>query len=290
MKKHIVFIINPISGGKHKANFPKLANEQLDKQCFLPVYRFTDAPGHGSQLAAEALADGADIVVAVGGDGTINEVGSVMEGSGKIMGIVPCGSGNGLARALKIPMSRQKAVNRLNTMQAYAIDSGVLNGKKFFNMAGMGFDARISARFAKGEKRGLGGYITNTLAEIKKYQPENYILNVDGLNVERRAFMLSIANSSQYGNNAHVSPTATVKDGLLDVCIIKPFPLYEFPAMVTRMFTKTADKSRYVEIIKGKDIKISRQSEGPVHVDGEPYIMGTEINVQVKPASLLVIS
>ena len=289
LKKRIVFIINPISGGKSKTAFPDLANRQLDKHIFSPVYQFTEAVGHGRQLASEALLAGADIVVAVGGDGTINEVGSVMEGSGKMMGIVPCGSGNGLARALKIPMSNQKAVSRLNAMQVHTIDSGILNGKKFFNMAGMGFDAHISAHFAKGGKRGLAGYIANTLAEISTYRPESYLLNIDGVTMERKAFMLSIANSSQYGNNAHVSPTASVKDGLLDVCVIKPFPLYEFPAMVTRMFTKTADKSGYVEIIKGREIKISRQGEGPVHVDGEPYIMDAEINVQVKPASLLVI-
>lgn len=289
LKKSILFIVNPISGGKDKTGFPKLVEQHLDKNKFDVEYVYTEAEGHAKSIAAGAVANNTDIIVSVGGDGTMNEIASAVEGSGKIIGIVPYGSGNGLARSLGIPMNLKQAVRRFNNSSQDTIDSGVLNGRKFFNMAGMGFDATISTRFAEDKTRGLIGYVKTTLQEISNYKPQKYKIEVDGKLHEYEAFMLSIANSSQFGNNAHIAPSASVRDGLLDVCIIKPFPLYLFPVMGYHMFSNTADKSPYVEIVKGKKIRIIREQPGPVHVDGEPCQMGEEIAIDVKPLSLNVL-
>ncbi len=286
MKKKILFIVNPISGGLNKTFIPSLIDQWLDHSMFDAEIVFSEYHGHALKLAENAINLNFDVVAAVGGDGTINEVASAVESSGKIMAIIPSGSGNGLARTLKIPLNNAKAIARINLLNTTKIDAGIFNGKKFFNMAGMGFDAHISALFAGDKKRGFQGYIKTTLKEIANYKPEHYRIEVDGKLIERQAFMISIANSSQYGNNAHVSPEASVKDGMLDVCIIKPFPLFAFPALGYRMFAKSAHYSKYVEIYRGRDIIIKRAKKGPIHLDGEPFMMDELLTISVKHLTL----
>lgn len=249
---------------------------------------FTEGVSHAHEVAAQAIGQ-YDMVVAVGGDGTINEVASALVGSETILGVVPCGSGNGLSRFLQIPMDIEEAIKNLNTGDVAVIDSAQANGKPFFNMAGMGFDAHISEVFSHGKHRGFISYIKSSLLEVINYKPQDYHIEIDGQIYDRRAFMVSFANSSQYGNNAHVSPQASVQDGLLDVCIIKPFPLYRFAGLVIRMFNKTANKSRFVEIINGKHITVKRKTQGPMHLDGEPEIAEANVKIDVLPASLNIL-
>lgn len=289
MKNKIIFIVNPISGGKNKMIIPSLIDKYLNHNLFDASIVFSERVGHAFILAKEALAQNADVVTAVGGDGTINEVASAMALSNKIMGIVPCGSGNGLARTLKIPLNHIKALQRLNHLNTKSIDYGILNDKKFFNTAGLGFDAHISALFAKDKNRGLKGYIKSTLKEINQYIPQHYSLKIDGKVIEQEAFMLSVANSSQYGNNVHISPTASLTDGLLDVCIVKPFPLYNLPILGVKMLSKTIQHSKFVDIFKAKEVIIHRKKNGLVHLDGEPYLMDKEINISVQLLGLKLI-
>lgn len=289
MRSRILFIVNPISGGQVKTFIPSLIDQYLDDSLYDAEIIFTEYAGHATKIAEEAVAANIDIVACVGGDGTINEVASALESSGKTMAIVPCGSGNGLARTLQIPLDNRKAIQRLNTAKTCKIDSGTFNERKFFNMAGIGFDAHISALFAEDKNRGFKGYIQSTFKEIAQYQAQEYEINVDGKIYTEKAFMISIANSSQYGNNAHISPFASLNDGLLDVCIIKPFPVYKFPLLAYRMFTKLAHQSNYVDIYKGRNIKITRATEGPVHIDGEPLFFPKEITIGVKPLSLTLL-
>lgn len=157
-------------------------------------------------------------------------------------------------------------------------------------MAGMGFDAHISALFASDKTRGLKGYIKSTFTQINTYKPEYYTLELDGEALQQQAFMVSIANSSQYGNNVHIAPEASLYDGLLDVCIVNPFPIYCVPIIGWRMLNKTVQHSAYVSIIQAKKIKITRLAAGPVHLDGEPCLMGKEITVQINPLSLNLIT
>jgi diacylglycerol kinase family enzyme len=157
-------------------------------------------------------------------------------------------------------------------------------------MAGVGFDAQISSRFAENIKRGLSNYIKIVFSEVSNYDSQYYHLTIDGKEYEFKAFMISIANSSQYGNNAHISPFASLEDGLLDICVVKPFPLYIFPALALRMFRKNSHKSNYLEIIQGRKIIITRSHEAAVHLDGDPFSMGTILNIGVNPHSLNILN
>lgn len=288
-KKKILFIINPISGGKNKDKFETIAHRYLDKHLFSPEFVFTQGPNHAEQLAREGLINNFDFITAVGGDGTINEVAKALLGTQTPLGIIPEGSGNGLARALHIPLEKKDALILLNRLAVKEIDAGYINGMPFFNMAGIGFDALISSRFAKKDLRGPLGYMQTIFHEISNYKPLDYEINIDGERYERKAFMISIANSPQYGNEAYISPKASVEDGLLDVCIVKPFPLFILPKMIYHLFSKTADRTKYVEIIHGKNIKITRSVKEEVHVDGEPIMLEKNLEVTVFPKSLKVI-
>ncbi|QQL49668.1 diacylglycerol/lipid kinase family protein [Mucilaginibacter ginkgonis] len=288
MKKNILFIINPISGGKSKDQVPGLISENLDSNIFEHHIIFTNAPKQAGKIALENIYK-FDIIVAVGGDGTVNEIASVMVGTGKTFGILPYGSGNGLSRFLEIPMDTAGAIKSFNYLNTQTIDGAQLNGKWFFNVAGMGFDAHIADVFARHKHRGFFTYVRSAFSEVLNYKSHRYNINIDGNVQSTYAFMLSFANSSQYGNNAHISPTASVQDGLIDVCVIKPFPLYRFVEMGLRMFFKKAESSKYVKVIKGKQITVTRDEPGPVHIDGEPITLGKEIEVQIKPASLNII-
>jgi YegS/Rv2252/BmrU family lipid kinase len=288
LERKALFIINPISGGKKKDGVPELIDQNLDKSVFDATIVFSDGVSHARIIASEAV-DKYDIVVAVGGDGTVNEIASAIVGSNTALGIIPYGSGNGLARFLGIPMNPEQAIQTLGSGKVESIDSGQLNGKPFFNMAGMGFDAHISEVFSHGKKRGFISYIKSSLQEIATYDEQDYRIEIDGQVYNRKAFMLSVANSSQYGNNAHISPKASVQDGLLDVCVIRKFPLWRFPEMGIRMLTKTSEGTNYVEILRGKQINVTRQADGPIHLDGEPQVMGTAIHINIVPGSLKVI-
>jgi len=288
LKGKALFIINPISGGKKKDGVPELIEKHLDKTVLKPAIVFSDSVAHARQLAKEAVGK-FDVIVAVGGDGTVNEVASAIVSTETPLGIIPFGSGNGLSRFLKIPMDAEKAIKNLTSGRVELIDTATMGGRPFFNMAGMGFDAHIAEVFSHNKKRGFISYIKSTFEEFSKYQPQMYQMQIDGRTYNREAFMLSIANSSQYGNNAHISPHASVQDGLLDVCVIKKFPLWRLPEMGIRMVTATSDKTNFVEIIRGKHIEIKREKPGPIHLDGEPQVMDTDIVVKVVPASLKVI-
>ena len=288
-KLNVLFIINPISGGKDKLKIPAMIDSYLDRSKFTANYRVTEYAGHGAEIVEETVGNNFDIIVAVGGDGTINEVGAKVMQQNKVLGIIPFGSGNGLARFLKISMNPRKALEVINQCHVSQLDTATFNDKVYFNMAGMGFDAHVSAVFAGNKKRGFSGYLKLGLKEMVNYKPATYTILVDGKTYIRKAFVVSIANSSQYGNNAYISPLASASDGLLDVCIIKNFPLYRIPILAFYMLTAKTHLTDMVEIIKGKNIHISRPEAGAIHIDGEPFIMGKEIAISIKPLSLKVI-
>ncbi|MEJ5054229.1 diacylglycerol/lipid kinase family protein [Sphingobacterium sp. MYb382] len=289
MRKRILFVINPISGGKKKTAFNKQVLEVLDLKKFDPTFKITNHPNHAYELGKQAINEGYDAVVAVGGDGTINELGSAILGTDMPLGIIPEGSGNGLALYLGIPLNEAAAIRRINKFETVEVDTGEINGRNFFNIAGIGFDAFVSDHFATENIRGPIGYLRSSMNVFSKFKPSDYTLYIDGKPYEREAFMISVANSPQYGNNAYIAPQASITDGILDVCIVHKFPLYLLPKMIFHLFTKSADQSDYVEIIPGKNIKIVRDARGPVHVDGEPVEMGEELEISIKHKSLKII-
>lgn len=288
-RKRILFVINPISGGKRKTSFKKQVLDVLDLQKFDPRFQETSYVNHAYEIGLQAVENKYDAVIAVGGDGTINELGSALAESGIPLGIVPEGSGNGLALYLGIPLNESAAIRRINRFEFIEVDCGTINDRKFFNIAGLGFDASVSESFANESIRGPLGYMKSAINVLSKYKPCSYEISIDGKEYEREAFMISVANSPQYGNNAYIAPQASVNDGILDVCIVKQFPLYTLPKMLFHLFNKSADQSDYVEIIPGKNIVIKTKIKSVVHIDGEPVDLGDELKINIIPKALKVI-
>ena len=234
--KQIIFIINPVSGiGKHKI-VERLAEELLDKSRFIPTIVYTNAAGHATEISRNAAADGIDIVVAVGGDGTVNETAAGLVGTATALGIVPAGSGNGLARHLKIPMNVRRAIEVINDGKSLKIDTATINDQLFVNLAGVGFDASVAKKFAVAGKRGFSTYLRITTNSYKNYEPKQYTLIIDGKVIKRRALLISFANSSQFGNNTSIDPTASINDGYIDVCIVGKMPYWKALILAPLLF------------------------------------------------------
>jgi len=270
--KHIVFITNPISGTISKAGIPELVEVHLDHARFSYEFVATQYAGHATLLAQEAAAHGADIVCAIGGDGTVNEVGRGLLGTETAMAILPCGSGNGLARHLMLPMDLRRCLDIINLDTVETLDSGVINGHPFFCTCGMGFDAFISMKFAEAGKRGLMTYVEQMLREGLSYKPETYEIEDEMGSKTYKAFLISAANASQYGNNAYIAPHASMSDGLLDVIIMQPFSLIEAPQVTLEMLNKTIDKNVNIRTFKARHVHIHRSKPGLIHYDGDPLM------------------
>jgi diacylglycerol kinase (ATP) len=266
-----------------------LIGRHLDRNLFDLEINFTRSAEHNLELAQEAAEKRKDIVIAVGGDGTINNIAKYMVNTGILFGIVPQGSGNGLARHLKIPMDNVKAIKVINKLHRKNIDTGMANDQFFLNVAGAGFDAHVSWMFANAPKRGFWSYTKITLNEFANYKPRAYELIVDGKSVTKDAFIICVANGSQYGNNAYIAPQANLDDGLFDISVMKPFKTYQMPAIGLEMFMKKYNNSRYVDALKGSDIVIKRPEAGVFNIDGEPIMMEKDIHIKILPEALKVI-
>ena len=290
MKKKIVFVINLTSGTSDKTSIPPLIDEHLDKDKFEYEIVTTEYAGHASEISAKAKNDGVDIVVAVGGDGTVNEVARSIVHSETALGIIPCGSGNGLARHLCIPMDIRKAIAIINRCNIEALDYGVINSLPFFCTCGMGFDAFISLKFAEAGKRGPVTYMENVLREGLKYKPEVYEVTDETKATRHKAFLIACANASQYGNNAYIAPKATMTDGLMDVTIMEPFTAFDAPQISIDMFNKTLDKNSKIKTFKAKRIHIHRSQPGAIHYDGDPIMTGTDIDVHIEERGIKIIT
>lgn len=289
MKKKAVFVINLNSGTSSKAAIPGLIESTIDKEKFDYEIVVTQYAGHASEIASRAKDKGKDIVVAVGGDGTVNEVARAIVHSGTALGIIPCGSGNGLARHLLLPMNVKKAIEVLNECEIRALDYGIINGYPFFCTCGMGFDAFVSQKFAEAGKRGPITYVENVLREGLKYQPETYILQDENGTIKYKAFLISCANASQYGNNAYIAPQASMSDGLMDVIIMEPFDVFEAPQISIDMFNKTLDKSSKIKTFKCRKLHIHRSKPGAIHYDGDPAMTGEDIDVELVPNGINIV-
>ncbi|WP_308553341.1 diacylglycerol kinase family lipid kinase [uncultured Mediterranea sp.] len=289
-KKKIVFVINPISGTQGKEQILAWVNEKLDREKYDMEVVYTEYAGHAVQIAAQKAAEKAFAVVAIGGDGTINEIARSLVHTDTALGIIPCGSGNGLARHLQIPLDPKKAVDIINGGRLEVIDYGKINGIPFFCTCGVGFDAFVSLKFSQAGKRGPLTYLEQTLLESLKYRPEVYELEMDGnASTRYRAFLIACGNASQYGNNAYITPRATLDDGLLDVTILEPFTVLDVPSLSFQLFNKTIDQNSRIKTFQCKSLRIHRSKPGVVHFDGDPMMAGEDIEVSIVQRELKVI-
>jgi len=286
--KKALFIINPKSGTGKQNQVVSLLDDILEKELYTYDIVNTEFRGHATLLSSDAI-NNYDMVVAVGGDGTVNEVAKGLISSTCTMGIIPVGSGNGLARHLRLPMNPAEAIQVLNLQQTKCIDTATINGERFVNVAGIGFDAHIAHLFAKTKKRGAIPYVTMATTEFQKYKAVSYEVFIEGQPHHLTAFLISFANSAQFGNNAYISPHAIINDGLLDICMMSEFPKVEAGQLAIKLFNKRMDKSRYMEIVRATHVTIRSNSSIKGHIDGEPVNFHKEIEVNIIPASLNVV-
>ncbi len=265
-----------------------LIHQEMDKKRWSIEIEITTHKGHATQLSKSAAGE-FDVVVAVGGDGTVNEVGRGLLHSPTAMGIVPTGSGNGLARFLQLPFKVNRSLEVINHALQKPIDAIRLNEFYSLNVAGIGFDAFISHLFAKKKKRGPLVYMQLISKEFARYKSEQYHLYIDDVHYAIDAFLISFANSSQYGNNFYIAPSAKIDDGLIDVCLIKDFPKYTAPALLLSLLDQSIDESKYDRIVKARKVHISHPESLWGHVDGEPVEFGREADIEIIPLALNVI-
>ena len=276
----MLFIVNPISGkGRRKRIISRLTELGYDVVC-------TEYAGHAEKLARESAAK---VIVAVGGDGTVNEVARGLVGTDKTLGIIPCGSGDGLARHLGISHNFKSALKTITSGNAHPLDAATIDGKLFFSVCGVGFDAVVSERFAKCGKRGLKSYISESFKTWRVYVPEKYSITIDGKEVKHEAMFITIGNSNQWGNGAKITPLADSSDGILDITVVDGFKAIEIPWLAGRLMTGTAHKSRRAHMYRGRNITIERSIPGPAHADGDWFEAGTRIDIQVIPHALKVL-
>ncbi len=289
-KKKVCFIVNPLAGGKKKTGIIQNIEQNIDKDLFEYEIRLTERAGHATELSREALTRKFNIIVAVGGDGTINEVARALTGKQAILGIIPLGSGNGLARHLDIPRQVSRAVRLINKANHILIDTAEVNGHPFISIAGVGFDALVAKEFADNKKRGFITYFNIIRNRFINYKPKKYTLIFDeGIRISNRAFFISFANSNQFGYNTTIAPNARLNDGLLDVCIVKKPKLPELPVVINLLLLKRIDLAPGVTIIQSKGLTVKRKKARPVNIDGEAVTMGKKLRVEINPLSLKVI-
>ena len=283
------FIFNPHSG--HNARNPYLleharqfsTEHQLNANVVL-----TERPRHATELAQQAIDDGCALVVAIGGDGTLNEVATALVGTETILGLIPCGSGNGLGRHLGIPGPGKGAFRTLLTGKPLPIDTGLVNGIPFFNAMGIGFDAEISDRFNHLSRRGLEAYARTAISAFFRFRPQICTIQNGQTKLFTSAFIVSIANSDQYGNDCFIAPGAQVDDGRLNVTVIKKVDFFNALPIAIRLFTRTIDGSRSVQRLSGSHFVIERAASGLAHTDGETHEVGPIIDVSVRAHSLRI--
>lgn len=287
--KNIAFIVNPVSGPKTKNRITKLIRELLNKELFSPTVVVTEYAGHATQLAQQFALEGYYAVIAVGGDGTINEVGKGLCGTNTALGIIPNGSGNGFARHLEISTRMNRAVEMLNNSEVISVDYCTVNDIPFFSTFGVGFDALVAQDFSN-TSRGLKGYIESILKDIFQYKPEQYHLQGEGIDLTTSAFLINFANASQWGYDACIAPKASLQDGWMDVAIVSEFPLIKAPELAWQLFTKSIDENHYMHTIRVKEIMLERENESsPVHIDGTPTQMAKDLHIKIVEDGLKVL-
>jgi diacylglycerol kinase (ATP) len=290
MKPGILFIINPIAGHKKGPALQKLVESSALSEKYNVQVATTERRGHAIELSAKAAEEGYYCVIAVGGDGTVNETARALTGTETALAIIPAGSGNGLARHLHFSANPAEALYRIINGKKTAIDTLMINDRLSLNVSGFGFDGYVAWLFDKSGKRGLNNYTSIALKEYLRYKAIDFKIELDNTSIGERAHMVVIANASQFGNAAVIAPDADLKDGLMDVIIVKKPPIHLMPSLFYKLFTGKLKSDQYTSMYKCKTLTAAVSHPVHLHIDGEPNEPVQKIITEIKPLSLKVIS
>lgn len=287
-KKTAYVIINPVSGTGSKEQIADRLQKFDFHGCDMQIF-WTEYPNHATQITSAAVTNKIDYVFAVGGDGTINEVAKALVGTDTVLGIIPHGSGNGLARHLNIPINVNKALLVAKQHNVQIIDYGIANGNLFFCTCGVGYDAQVSEKSLHQKSRGKVMYAKNMVDVFYQFEPENYKITTSEHIFEGPAFTVTCANASQYGNNAYIAPNADIQDGKMNVAILKPLSVFNLPKIAIQMFTKRInDNCKHKELIT-PNVLIERERKGVMHLDGNAIYTEKDIHIEIIARGLKVL-
>lgn len=286
--KRAMLIINPISGTGKKKGLPEMVEQKMTSLGYALDIRFTTGRGDATRLAREAVDKGFTAVLAAGGDGTVNETAQALCGSTVALGIIPSGSGNGLARHIGIPVNARASLDVIAENNIVDCDFGTVNSRPFFCTFGVGFDAAVSHAFAKQSRRGLMSYMKSALSQYLNYKPETYTISANGKILTEKAFVIACCNASQYGNNAYVAPDASIRDGLLDIVIIHQGSPIDTAMVGMDLFTGYINKNTLIHSFRAPSAVIYRNNEGPAHIDGEPMLLDDILDVKCHHSGLKI--
>ncbi len=281
-----LFILNPRSGHSSRA-LPAVRAYAAEHGADLAL---TAHPRHATALAAAAVAAGRSVIIAVGGDGTLNEVASALVDTPAALGLVPCGSGNGLGRHLGIHGSVPRALAIIRAGHTRLIDTGVADGHPFFTAAGLGFEAEISSRFNRLVRRGFLRYLRTSATACWGYRPQSCVIEGAGARLTRTAFTLAVCNSDQYGNHARIAPGACIDDGLLDLTVVPPLTAFNFAPLLVRLFSGSLHHHRAITRLRSTHFTVERPAPGLIHTDGELHDAPARVTFQVRAASLRILA
>lgn len=282
----LLAIINPVSGTKNKAKLPELLDHVFGNSPWHVETVTTERPGHAKELASDAVRQGFAGVLAIGGDGTVNEVGAALCDTDTALGIIPVGSGNGLARHLRMSMNAARAMQTVAQGNIEQFDYCTVNDRPFFCTCGVGFDAQVSHKFANEGTRGFITYLRTTIGEYFKYHAQHYRISIDDYTTDEDAFVIACCNAAQYGNNAFIAPRATMQDGFIDITVMHSFNLASAALIGARMFSRNIDNDRHVTIYRGREVVIERDHEDVMHIDGDPCVMPARLDIKCHPGGI----
>jgi len=294
VSERVAVIINPISGAGRRPDVARqrteLATALIDQRRLDAEVFVTERAGHARELAQAALGRGVTLCIAWGGDGTVNEVASALVFSSAALAIVPSGSGNGLAREVGIPFEPAAAFDVAFDGRDRIIDAGELEGRLFFNVAGLGLDAHVAHQFATHGlvRRGFRRYLEILMREVFTYVPDDYTIVADGHTIRARALLVAIANARQYGNGALIAPNARIDDGQLDIVVVEHRSPWAVIFHVPKLFSGKVATVPGVTMTRAVDVEISSTRQVVYHVDGEPYVAGTSVRAHIRPGALRI--
>lgn len=286
--KQLMLIINPISGTNSKAGLAGMVQEVLAPVGYQIDVKYTTCQGDATRLATLAVEQGYDAVLAAGGDGTINETAIALCGSNVPLGIIPAGSGNGLARHIGIPVDPRLSLKVIERQHVVDCDYATVNDRPFFCTFGVGFDAAVSHRFARQKRRGKLSYIRSAVSEYVTYHPQTYTISANGHIITEKAFIVAVCNASQYGNNAYIAPEASITDGLLDITVVHAGNPVDAAVVGVDLMTGYINRNTMIHTFRAPAAVIYRTGEGPAHIDGEPVIMDDIMDVRCHHGALRI--